>query len=67
MPKQLDLTIVNAGVTKMIGEGEQVESVAAAREVLAVNSDGALATVAVVLPEMRRRHSGQIALLSAVT
>jgi short-subunit dehydrogenase len=62
----IDLVIVNAGVTKMIRRGEQVESVAAAREVLAVNLDGALATVAGVLPEMRRRHGGQIALMSSL-
>ena len=64
--ESIDLTIVSAGVTKMIGEGEQVESLAAAREVLAVNLDGALATVAGVLPEMRRRRCGQIALVSSL-
>jgi short-subunit dehydrogenase len=64
--ESIDLTIVSAGVTKMIGDGEQVESMAAAREVLAVNLDGALATVAGVLPEMRRRRSGQIALVSSL-
>ena len=62
----IDLAIVNAGVTQLIGEGEQVESLAAAREVLAVNLDGALATVAGVLPAMRGRRSGQIALVSSL-
>jgi short-subunit dehydrogenase len=62
----IDLAIVNAGVTKMIGAGEQVESMAVAREVLSVNLDGALATVAGVLPEMRRRQHGQIALMSSL-
>lgn len=62
----IDLAIVNAGVTQLIGDGEQVESFAAARAVLAVNLDGALATVAGVLPAMRRRHSGQIALMSSL-
>jgi short-subunit dehydrogenase len=62
----IDLAIVNAGVTQLIGDGEQVESLAAAREVLAVNLDGALATVAGVLPGMRCRHSGQIALVSSL-
>jgi short-subunit dehydrogenase len=62
----IDLTIVNAGVTKMIEGGEQVESLAEAREVLSVNLDGALASVAGVLPDMRRRRSGQIALVSSL-
>jgi short-subunit dehydrogenase len=64
--ESIDLAIVNAGITKMIGSGEQVESVATAREVLSVNLDGALATVAGVLPEMRRRRCGQIALMSSL-
>ena len=62
----IDLAIVNAGVTMMIGDGEQVESMGVAREVLSVNLDGALATVAGVLPEMRRRQHGQIALMSSL-
>ncbi len=62
----IDLAVINAGVTGIIGNGEQVECLAAAREILAVNLDGALATVAGVLPEMRRRHQGQIALVSSL-
>ncbi len=62
----IDLAIVNAGITRMMKDGDQVESVEIAREVLAVNLDGALATVAGVLPEMRRRGSGQIALMSSL-
>ena len=50
----------------MIGAGEEAESWDAARTVLAVNIDGALATVAGVLPAMRRRASGQIALMSSL-
>ena len=62
----IDLAIVNAGVTRMMQDGDQVESLETAREVLAVNLDGALATVAGVLPEMRRRRAGQIALVSSL-
>ena len=62
----IDLVIVNAGVTRTIGAGEETESLDVAREVLAVNLDGALATVAGVLPEMRRRGAGQIALMSSL-
>src|SRR5260370_11318377 len=60
---RIDLAIVNAGVSSMIGRGEEVENWDTARAVLAVNLDGALATVAGGLPEMRRRGAGQIALL----
>lgn len=62
----IDLAIVNAGVTQAIGGGEIFESFATAREVLAVNLEGALATVAGVLPEMVRRGRGQIALVSSL-
>jgi short-subunit dehydrogenase len=62
----IDLAIVNAGVIQLIGGGEQVESLEVARELLAVNLDGALATVAGVLPAMRRRGRGQIALVSSL-
>jgi short-subunit dehydrogenase len=62
----VDLAIVNAGVTSAIGQGEEVEDFARGREVLAVNLDGALATVAGVLPAMRWRGSGQIALMSSL-
>jgi short-subunit dehydrogenase len=62
----IDLAIVNAGVTRMIGAGEEAESWEVGREILAVNLDGALATVAGVLPDMRRRGCGQIALMSSL-
>lgn len=62
----IDLAIVNAGVMRLIGDGEQVESFEVAREILGVNLDGALATVAGILPAMRRRRSGQIALMSSL-
>ncbi|HYK24950.1 MAG TPA: SDR family NAD(P)-dependent oxidoreductase, partial [Steroidobacteraceae bacterium] len=62
----IDLAIVNAGVTQAIGGGEIFESFATGREVLAVNLEGALATIAGVLPEMVRRGSGQIALVSSL-
>jgi short-subunit dehydrogenase len=63
---EIDLAIVNAGVTRSIGEGAEVERWEVAREVLAVNLDGAIATIAGVLPEMRRRGGGQIALMSSL-
>jgi short-subunit dehydrogenase len=62
----IDLAIVNAGVSRMIGAGEEAESWDVGRKILAVNLDGALATVAGVLPDMRRRACGQIALISSL-
>jgi short-subunit dehydrogenase len=62
----IDLAIVNAGVSIAIGDGAQAENWDVARAVLAVNLDGAIATVAGVLPEMRRRSAGQIALVSSL-
>jgi short-subunit dehydrogenase len=62
----IDLAIVNAGVSRSIARGAESESLDASREMLAVNLDGAIATVAGVLPEMRRRGAGQIALVSSL-
>jgi short-subunit dehydrogenase len=62
----IDLAIVNAGVTRTIGDGLEAENWEAARAVLSVNLDGAIATVAGVLPEMRRRGGGQIAIISSL-
>jgi short-subunit dehydrogenase len=62
----IDLAIVNAGVSSPIGDGLEAENWDAARAVLAVNLDGAIATVAGVLPDMRRRGAGQIAIVSSL-
>jgi len=62
----IDLAIINAGVSRMVGAGEEVESWEIAKTVLAVNLDGAIASIAGVLPEMRRRGSGQIAVISSL-
>jgi len=62
----IDLAIVNAGVSHAIGDGFEAEDWDTARAVLAVNLDGAIATVAGVLPDMRRRGAGQIAIVSSL-
>jgi len=62
----IDLAIVNAGVSRGIGRGEEVENWEIAHAMLAVNLDGAIATVAGVLPGMRARGQGQIALISSL-
>jgi short-subunit dehydrogenase len=67
---EINLAIVNAGVSREIGgeigEGVETHGWEIAREVIAVNLDGAIATVAGVLPEMRHRGAGQIALVSSL-
>jgi short-subunit dehydrogenase len=63
---EINLAIVNAGVSRELGGGVEAHGWEAAREVIAVNLDGAIATVSGVLPEMRQRGSGQIALVSSL-
>jgi short-subunit dehydrogenase len=62
----IDLTIINAAVSHATGDGHQ-ESWDVARAVLAVNLDGAMATMEGVLPAMRRRGAGQIAIVSSLS
>jgi len=59
-----DLVIVNAGVN--ISSGAQGESWDAVQDLFAVNVTAALATVHGVLPAMRARGQGQIALISSL-
>src|SRR5580658_10464041 len=61
----IDLAIVNAGVTRSVGKG-LAEEWDAVKAVLAVNLDGAIATVSGVLPTMRQRGAGQIAVVSSL-
>ena len=60
-----DLVIVNAGAIHVLEPGA-VESWQDAERVLSVNVGAAIATVAALLPHMRRRRSGQIALMSSL-
>ncbi len=62
----IDLAILNAGVSSAIGKGTEAECWDVAKAVLAVNLDGSIATFAGVLPEMRRRGAGQIAIVSSL-
>jgi short-subunit dehydrogenase len=62
----VDLVIANAGITRMLSGSEEPESLETAHEVLSINLEGALATIAGVLPEMRRRRRGQIAIMSSL-
>lgn len=61
----VDLVIVNAGITHAIGaEGEAWEDI---ERVLNINLRAALATISAVLPHMRRRGRGQVALISSLS
>jgi len=59
----VDLAVVNAGITSNVRDGESWDEV---DRLLQVNVRAAFATVAGVLPAMRARRRGQIALVSSI-
>jgi short-subunit dehydrogenase len=61
-----DLAIVNAGTINTVQPGAGAETWLDAERVLEVNVRAALATVTTLVPHMRRRGSGQIALVSSL-
>jgi len=64
--ESIDLVIVNAGVNINIGENKEGESWQDAQGLIDINVVAAMATVYGVLPEMRKRRKGQIALISSL-
>ena len=64
--RAVDLAIVNAGAINVLKPGEAHERREDAERVHAVNVDAAIATVTALLPHMKRRGSGQIALVSSL-
>jgi short-subunit dehydrogenase len=60
---EVDLAIINAGVTSNVRAGESWREV---DELLQVNVRAALATASILAAAMRRRRSGQIALVSSI-
>jgi len=62
--RPLDLVIANAGISAGTADGSETE--AQTRAVFAVNLEGALNTVLPLLPAMRARGHGQIALMSSL-
>ncbi|MBE2260705.1 MAG: SDR family NAD(P)-dependent oxidoreductase [Rhodobacteraceae bacterium] len=62
----LDLVIVNAGVNTSIGPQAAGERWPDVEELIAVNVLAAMATVDAVLPAMRARRRGQLALVSSL-
>jgi len=61
--ERVDLAVVNAGITSNVRDGESWPEV---DRLLQVNVRAAFATVAGVLPAMRARRRGQIALVSSI-
>lgn len=61
-----DLVIVNAGVNISVGPNGESERWSEVETLIKVNVLAAMATVDAVLPAMRRRGSGQIALVSSL-
>jgi short-subunit dehydrogenase len=64
--EQLDLVIVNAGLNTHVGSDGAAEDWPAVQDLLEVNVVAAWATVNAVLPAMRLRGHGQIALISSL-
>jgi short-subunit dehydrogenase len=64
----IDLVIANAGISAGTGGGgrDSGESEEQARRIFATNLDGVLNTVHPLIPPMRRRRRGQIALMSSL-
>lgn len=63
----LDLVIANAGISGKSGSGEGTATEEQqVRDIFAVNMDGVLNTIWPVIPAMRGRGRGQLALLSSV-
>ena len=62
--RPIDLVVANAGVA--MGGTEAGDEEARIREIFAVNLDGVLNTVLPILPRLRQRRSGQIALVSSI-
>ena len=63
----IDLAIINAGVTSHIGKDGRGEDWQRVEAVIDVNIRAALATVEALLPAMRERGHGQIALISSIS
>jgi len=64
--RPIELLVANAGITGGWSSGGEPERPEDSRELLDVNLMGALNAVHAVLPRMRQRRSGQIALVSSI-
>lgn len=62
----VDLVIANAGVTEGTS-GTSRDIVAATRTLFAINVDGVFNTILPLIPKMKQRGSGQIAIMSSIS
>lgn len=63
--RPIDLVIANAGISAGSHKGEE-ESCEQIRAVFATNVDGVLNTILPILPRMRERRQGQVAIISSL-
>jgi short-subunit dehydrogenase len=64
--RPLDLVIANAGITGGLATGNHGESLADVQRIMAINFGGVCNTLHPVIPAMRRRRRGQLALMSSI-
>ncbi|HKF74163.1 MAG TPA: SDR family NAD(P)-dependent oxidoreductase [Stellaceae bacterium] len=62
----LDLVIANAGITGGLGAGNRSETLADVHRMMSINFGGVCNTLHPVIPSMRRRRRGQLALMSSL-
>ena len=62
----IDLLIANAGVSSAIAADREPETIDTIRLVLDTNINGVINTITPVIPSMRRRRAGQIAIISSL-
>jgi len=62
----LDLVIANAGITGGLAAGDRSETLADVHRMMSINFGGVCNTLHPVIPAMRQRHRGQLALMSSL-
>jgi short-subunit dehydrogenase len=62
----LDLVIANAGITGGLAAGDRSETLADVHRMMSINFGGVCNTVHPLIPAMRRRRRGQLALMSSL-
>lgn len=62
----LDLVIANAGITGGLAAGQRSETLADVHRMMSINFGGVCNTLHPVIPAMRRRRRGQLALMSSL-
>jgi NADP-dependent 3-hydroxy acid dehydrogenase YdfG len=62
----LDLVIANAGITGGLAAGQRAETLADVHRMMSINFGGVCNTLHPVIPAMRQRRRGQLALMSSL-